>query len=153
MGKSPGWFWGPEMPGPGGPGAGRAPDALCWGQWRRHGRQGDRPPRPPGPRASQSESFFLPPPRPGSSRPRPSRVRAPDWSLPPSRAGIGAGARGPRVRAQAGPLRARTVPYRHASPYSRGHVGVPREAAEDGVGAGPAQAPHHGGGRHRGFQR
>ncbi|XP_037993954.1 translation initiation factor IF-2-like [Motacilla alba alba] len=130
----------------------QSPGHALRGQWRRRGRQGDRPPRPAG--AEPPLRTALPPlPRPGSSRPPPPRARAPDWPLPPGRAAIGAGARGPRVRAQAGPLRARTVPYRHASPRSRGHVGVPREAAEDGVGAGPAQAPHHGGGRHRGFQR
>uniref|UniRef100_A0A8C5ID96 Transaldolase n=4 Tax=Passeriformes TaxID=9126 RepID=A0A8C5ID96_JUNHY len=87
--------------------AGRAPDELCWGQWRRQGRPGDRPPRAPGPRASQSESFSLPPPRPGSSRPRPSRVRVPDWPPPPSRLGLA------RERAGRGCAR-RPVPSGHA---------------------------------------
>lgn len=86
------------------PGAQRPPDTLCWGQWRRQGRQGDHPPRPPGPGSSQSGSSSLPLPRPGSSRPPPCRVLNPDWSLPPSRAGIGGGsARAASARAGRSP--------------------------------------------------
>lgn len=79
-----------EISGPGDP-----PDTLRWGRWRRHGRQGEPPPGPHEP-ANQNRS---------SSRPRPSPVRAPDWPLPPSQAGIGGGRRERAGRCPSGTYR------------------------------------------------
>lgn len=130
------------------------------GQWRRIPRhQGDRSSRAAKPPNQRLSSCL------GSSWPRPSCLLAPDWltAFPLGWDWRLAGGTPPRTgggcRERAAGARAGRLPSGHAGIVIGGanppvdYVGVPREAAEDGVGAGPAQAPHHRGGRHRRFQR